>query len=340
MRIAITGAGWYGCSLALGLKERGHEVTLYEQSDHIFHGASGANPARLHQGQHYPRSRLTRAFCQEHQAAFLARYGHLTRSVPINIYAVAADESLVDFGTYCQVLRGEVEYITIHDPGEFGLTKVEGAILTGERHIVIRRAREHFESALRENLICGYRPIGTSSRVLGVTSAYSADWTIDCTFCAQDGENIERYEPCVTGILESLERKSNKAVTIMDGPFPSIYPWDEEQNLNSLTSAKFTPLARCSTYAEAKAVLDTAKRDEITARANAMLEQASNYWPSVRDLYKLVDCRLAIRAMPKSAADARLVDIIKTGERSLRVRAGKIDAVIHAEQQVCSMIGA
>jgi hypothetical protein len=273
MRIAITGAGWYGCSLALGLKERGHEVTLYEQSDHIFSGASGANPARLHQGPHYPRSRLTRAFCQEHQSAFLSRYGHLTRSVPINIYAVAVDESLVDFGTYCQVLRGEVEYITIHDPGEFGLAKVEGAILTGERHIVIRRAREHFESALKDNLRFGSGLRSISNYKLGIKRT-AFDWHIDCTFCAQDGENIERYEPCVTGILEG---QSDKAVTIMDGPFPSVYPWDEEQNLNSLTSAKFTPLARCKTYAEAKAVLDTAKRDEITARANAMLEQASNY---------------------------------------------------------------
>lgn len=332
MKIAISGAGWYGCSLAYGLKLRGHTVELYDAHS-IFAGASGANPARLHQGQHYPRSRLTRAYCQEHQSAFLDRYGFLTRNVPVNIYAIARDESLVDFGTYCQILRGEIEFITVYQPSEFGLFNVEGAILTGERHIVIREAKDFFNRELGENLTCGKSSILPPDLI---PSGY--DWHIDCTFCARDSENIERYEPCVTGILEGA---ADRAVTIMDGPFPSIYPWDEEQNLNSLTSAKFTPLTKaCKTYEEARAVLNTAKRDEITARANAMLDQASTYWPTVRDLYKLVDYRLGIRAMPKSAADARLVDIIKTGPQSLRVRAGKIDAVIHAEKLICEMIGA
>lgn len=330
MKIAIKGAGWYGCSIALGLKRKGHDVTVYESTDHIFAGASGANPARLHQGQHYPRSRLTRAFCQEHQAAFLERYGYLTRSVPINLYAVARDDSLVDFGTYHQILKPEIELVTVYDPAEFGLTNVEGAILTGERHIVIREARAFFERELKENIRCN------TGMETGQARAGEVDWVIDCTFCANDAENIDRYEPCVTYLLEG---PTNKAVTIMDGPFPSLYPWDEEQNLNSLTSASLTPLSKtCKTWEEARTSLANTKRDEIAARGDAMMKQMSYYWPSVRDLYKIVDYRTAIRAMPKSAADARLVDIVRTGDRSLRVRAGKIDAVIHAEEQICQMI--
>lgn len=324
MRVRITGAGWYGCSIAYGLRQRGHDVQLVEHK-HIFAGASGANPARLHQGQHYPRSRLTRAYCQEHHAAFMGRYGFLTRCVPVNLYAVAKDESLVDFGTYCQILRGEIEYITVHDPGEFGLANVEGAILTGERHIVIREAREFFERELGS--ITSSAPDG------------DVDWEIDCTFCARDQENIERYEPCLTVLLETAG-PSSKAVTIMDGPFPSLYPWDEAKGLSSLTSAKLTPFAKCPTYQDAQYVLDTLDELEITTRAHAMLNQLAFYWPSVRDLYSIVDYRLGIRAMPKSAADARLVDIIQTGERKLRVRAGKIDAVIHAENMIVEKIGA
>ncbi|HEY6021415.1 MAG TPA: FAD-dependent oxidoreductase [Candidatus Paceibacterota bacterium] len=323
MKIRVTGAGWYGSSIALGLLQRGHEVEIIEQN-HIFAGASGANPARLHQGQHYPRSRLTRAYCQEHHAAFMGRYGFLTKAIPVNLYAVAEDESLVDFGTYTQILRGEIEFITVHDPAEFGLAHCEGAILTGERHIVIRKAREFFEGKL-------------SGFITQAPSQKLVDWEVDCTFCARDSENIDRYEACLTVILEG---PTDRAVTIMDGPFPSLYPWDEERNMNSLTSAKLTPIKRCGSYLEARGVLDDLTKDEITARANAMLEQISHYWPQVRDLYGIVDYRLGIRAMPKSAADARLVDIVRTGENKLRVRAGKIDAVIHAEQMICSMIGA
>lgn len=256
----------------------------------------------------------------------MQRYGSLTRAVPINLYAVARDESLVDFGTYTQILKPEIELITVYDPGEYGLTNVEGAILTGERHIVIREARAFFEKELSQCLVTNFQ--ATNSPF---------DWEIDCTFCARDSENIDRYEACITVLVEG---PTDKAVTVMDGPFPSLYPWDEQHGLSSITSAKLTPLKRCATYEEADFVLQNTTKDEVAARADAMIKQMSQYWPAVRDLYRIADYRLGIRAMPKSAADARLVDIIRTGERSLRVRAGKIDAVIHAENLICDMIGA
>jgi hypothetical protein len=74
----------------------------------------------LHQGFHYPRSRLTRAACLDHAEAFMARYGHLTAGVPVNIYAIASDQSLVDFDQYVQTLRGEVEFVTIAGPPSSG----------------------------------------------------------------------------------------------------------------------------------------------------------------------------------------------------------------------------
>ncbi|HEY5410270.1 MAG TPA: hypothetical protein VIJ94_06035 [Caulobacteraceae bacterium] len=156
--------------------------------------------------------------------------------------------------------------------------------------------------------------------------------TIDCTFCAMDSEAIDRYEPCITVLLEG---PTDRAVTIMDGPFPSLYPWNEQLGLNSLTSAKFTPLSKtCRSYDEAQHQLDTVTSDELAARMSDMLGQLAHFWPGVRDHYQIADFRLAVRAMPKSAADARLVDVVSIGEHAIRVRAGKIDAVFRAEALV------
>lgn len=327
MRIRVLGGGWYGCSIALALIADGHDVELHEVADRLFAGASGANPARLHAGFHYPRSRLTRAFCQEHHAAFMERYGHLTRGVPVNVYAVAAEDSMLDFGTYTQVLRGEVEFVTVERPGELGLRKVEGAVLTGERHIVIDLARAHFTEALEGRARFGVPP--------GLVDDRAWDWTLDCTFCANDGTNVDRYEPCLTALLEG---PTERAVTIMDGPFPSIYPWNEIRGLSSLTSAKWTPFAKCGTRAEAEAVLTNVSVREVERRAECMLGQLAEYWPEVLERYRIVDHRLSIRAMPRSGADARLVDVVRVGERALRVRAGKIDAILHAERVVREMV--
>jgi hypothetical protein len=331
VRVRVLGGGWYGCHLASALIEAGHEVELHESAARLFSGASGGNPARLHKGFHYPRSRLTRAACQEHADAFMARYGHLTRTVPINLYAVAAAISLVDFGTYRDTMASSgLEFLTVTDPAAYGLADVEGALLTGERHIVIDEARAHFRACLEGAVHYGCRA--------GCLSDPAWDLTIDCTFCALDAEAIDRYEPCLTVLLEG---PTDKAVTIMDGPLPSIYPWNEDQGLISLTSASLTPLSKtCRTWAEANAVLNGASAADLGERAYAMLRQMARFWPAAADLFRIADTRLTVRAMPRSGADARLVDVVRVGERTLRVRAGKIDAVFRAEALIKEAIAA
>lgn len=321
MKIRVLGGGWYGCSIALGLIADGHDVVLHETADYLFAGASGGNPARLHLGFHYPRSGLTQAACLDHQREFMERYGHMTRGVPINIYAVAAQDSLVDYRQYVDAFRGKVQFIEV-DPALYGLQNVEGAILTGERHIVIDEARQWFKTML-----------GSAARYgveMGSVDSREYDLTIDCTFCSNDAENIDRFEPCVTAILEG---PANRAITIMDGPFGSIYPWDETRSLCSLTSASLTPISKtCRSYAEARQMLDAQNFRDLCDRGDAMMEQMSRYWPDALDWFRIVDFKLTIRAMPKSAADSRLVDVVRVGKKALRVRAGKIDAVFHAER--------
>ena len=319
--IVILGGGWYGCHLARALLKMGYSVALYESTDRLFNGASGNMPARLHLGFHYPRSYLTRSACQDHYAKFMCEYGFLTRGVPINIYAVAEHRSMVDFGNYRQILKGEVEYVTIADPRDYGLLHVEGAVLTGERHVLVHQARAFFEEQLGS--IVKYNcpdtlPIGA--------------FVIDCTFCARDNQNVDRYEPCVTALVEG---PSHKAVTIMDGPFPSLYPWDETKGLSSLTSALLTPISKaCKTWAEARKILDETDNKEIVARANDMIEQMAYFYPFIREGYRLHGVRLAVRAMPLSGADARLVDVVRVDETCLRIRASKLDAIFYAEDVV------
>ncbi len=332
MRVAVLGGGWYGCHIAAALMRDGHDAMLFEREARLFSGASGANPARLHLGFHYPRSKLTRAACQEQHAAFMKSYGHLTRAIPVNLYCIAEEASHVDFGNYVQTLRGELEFLTVERTEDFGLEQVEGAIQTGERHIVIREAREFFTALLGDRVHL--------NQVQGV-EVESEQWdaVVDCTFCARDATRIDRYEPCVTTVLEG---PTDRAVTIMDGPFPSIYPWDERDGLCSLTSALHTPLAKnCKTYQEAQAVIASTDGATVRQRAEAMRLHMGDFWPESLARFRVVDNMLAIRAMPASGADARLVDLVKTGPKTFRVRAGKIVSIFHAEQlvrdSICSL---
>lgn len=320
MKILILGAGWYGCHLARALRADGCDVFIVDKAGVIFAGASGGIPARVHLGFHYPRSAATRSACLAHQSRFMAEYGHLTAGVPVNLYAIAAHDSLLDFGTYVHTLAGSVPFLPVRDPAEYGLQNVEGAVLTGERHVITRKAREFFARELGE--VVSANP---------GDCPFTPDWTIDATFCARESAGVDRYEPCVTALLRG---PTDRAVTVMDGPFPSVYPWDEERGLLSLTSAKFTPLARCATRQEAEEVLAAAEERELSLRCQAMLGQIAHFWPIAANAFELHGWRLSIRAMPRSGADARLVDIVEFPGNVLRVRAGKIDAVLDAEDIV------
>ncbi len=324
MRVLVLGGGWYGCHLAAALRAQ-HEVLLLEQKAELFRGASGANPARLHIGPHYPRSQRTRRACQSHSAQFLSTYGELTRPIARNVYAIADDDSLMDFGTYEQVMRAEIDYLRVHSPLELGLANVEGGIMVNERHIVIDRARDYFARQLAD--LIRYN----SNQAEAEHEAARADLVIDCTFCSSDEQDVARFEPCMTLLLEG---PTMEAVTIMDGPFPSLYPWDEDRDLCSLTSAKWTPISRERTHARAREVLAELSGASIKARAATMLDQMAHYMPRVRDTHRWVGQLFGVRAMPRSGSDARLVQVLEVGPNRLRIRAGKIDAIFDAEHAV------
>lgn len=331
MKVRVLGGGWFGCHIAKSLIGDGHDVQLHETGSRLFGGASGNNPARLHAGFHYPRSHATRSACRAHYEAFMAEYGFLTASVPVNLYAVASDHSMVDFGTYRRIMDdGAMQFLDVEVPREFGLRGVEGALQVRERHIYIDSARRHFTELLSQRL-------HTSMPIAEDLEDPAFDLTIDCTFCANDEAGIDRYEPCLVLLMRG---PVDKAVTIMDGPFPSLYPWNEGAGLCSLSSAKFTPFSKeCRTMAEARGVLDGLGKYDVESQGRQMVESMRNFYPAVDD-YDVVEHRLSIRAMPLSAADTRLVDVVQCGRRLLRVRAGKIDAIIAAESAIRRIIEA
>jgi len=327
MKIRIIGAGFYGCHVGLTLLRDGHDVHIYEIKDSIFKGASGCIPARIHKGFHYPRSKKTRDACQAHAREFEEFYAPFIRKIPTNIYAIAANKSLVDFEQYVHTLKPEVPFEVIKKPSDYGLANVEGAILTEERHIVTDDVREFYRKELEGRITFGAKPKAVDD------PAY--DVTIDATFCAYDSRPIDRYEPCVVGLLEG---SVDTAVTIMDGPFGSVYPWNPSRHLLSLSSARFTPYSKaCKTWEAANLILSQLSTSDKERRVRAMYDDVAHYYPPLRN-YNIVNILHSIRAMPLSGADTRLIDIVRVGETGIRIRAGKIDAVVEATQRIREMI--
>ena len=87
MRIAIVGAGWNGCHLAIELNKAGHDITVLEKRPMIFSGCSGIFGIRLHRGPHYPRSKPTREDCHAEFERFCKTYPEIVKHCEDSIYA-------------------------------------------------------------------------------------------------------------------------------------------------------------------------------------------------------------------------------------------------------------
>ena len=67
MKFAIIGAGFFGLSIAIKIKEKypNSLVSIFEKEKDILMGASGKNQFRCHLGYHYPRSEKTIQECKK-----------------------------------------------------------------------------------------------------------------------------------------------------------------------------------------------------------------------------------------------------------------------------------
>lgn len=105
MRVAVIGAGLFGCTAALHLDRAGAEVHLFEKSGVLLNGATSRCYYRLHRGYHYPRSLETAKESLQSEASFRAEYGPAVIDGGVQIYAVANEGSRVSGEVFEHFLR-------------------------------------------------------------------------------------------------------------------------------------------------------------------------------------------------------------------------------------------
>ena len=108
MKIAILGAGWFGCHIASKLKIK-NDVDLYEEKNQILSGTSSYNTNRLHHGFHYPRSKKTRSQCVNNFDLFKKEYPNIFIKIKKNIIAIH-NKSKVNFKNYKNILKVSFDF--------------------------------------------------------------------------------------------------------------------------------------------------------------------------------------------------------------------------------------
>ena len=338
LSVAVIGAGWYGCHIALSLRGLGLDVTVFDQNDRAMHEASGNNQFRLHLGFHYPRHHGTRAQSRDGFMRFVERYPQLSREVVENIYAVPREDSLIDFATYRLIMTSSgIDFREVRETSVF-LQGVDGLLLTGERVLLIERARRYFTERLGDSLQLATcigeideRPDGA---YIGGTRY---DVVVDATWGHRTGLPMRFfYEPTILLYYET--DGPFPAVTLVDGPLCSIYP-TEDPGLYTLSSVPHTPLGRLDSASAARLVRDSVSAATVAEKVQAMEGQISRYVPEFRERFRFVGPQLAIKTKPVGKFDDRSCYVFRRG-RVFSVMSGKIDTIFFATERILAAIEA
>lgn len=319
-KIAIIGGGWVGCHLARVLSLDA-DVSLYERNSFLLNETSAINQNRLHYGYHYARNGSTRELCKTTFQLFLRDYGHITKNVPNNFYAVSNDESLLDDATILSIFRDFPHQKVSYHP----LQNTSLVLNTPERFIDTDAARDYFEQLLWPLLVDAEVSVDDVDLL-----KQDYDFVIDCT----NNSLLRPADNCffenVMMMLYTIKKPLPfGALTYIDGELFSLYPY-----LGGRMSLSHVVHGILSQHASYPSKLYAHNYDQ---HRMAMEQHIKQYWPEFDDYLEPEFPVSSIKAKVKNKSASRM-PVAKHEDNLISVFTGKIQGIYTIENIVKDFI--
>ncbi len=306
--VAVIGGGFYGCMLAVHLRESGAEVVLLEKHDDLLMRASLVNQARVHNGYHYPRSLITGLRSRVNFPRFVEEFRACIDSAFDKIYAVAANHSHVTarhFVNFCTRIGAPLRPVPSHIRELFDPQHVEAVYAVEEYAFDAVRLRREMWRRLRAagvevRLGAEVTRIGREAGRLrlevrspeGATEQV-VEQAFNCTYSQINPLLVRsgiapiplKHEVTEMALVEMPGELAGIGVTVMCGPFFSCMPYPS-RGLHSFSHVRYTP--HTSWRDSGREVLDAHEflaRGSWKTRFPLMVRDAARYLPA------LADCR-------------------------------------------------
>ena len=345
MKICIIGAGFFGLHTAKQILKKypSSQIEIYESSSAPFLGASSNNQCRLHMGFHYPRSAFTIYQSIMGYDRFSTEYPGVCSVIGSNYYAIHS-QGLVSAEEYFAVMDSFHLNYEFQPPPSFIKKQqdIEAVIRVPEQWIDLNLLKKNVLNDLRckfEFNACVSNIDPMSGEVfLGAKSVGEFDFVINATYVSpnmgfRDGKFHVKYE--LAALVDChCSFDANTALTIMDGPYVSIYP--SSTTRHTLSSVVHTPFI----FGEG--------REKTIDRLDNILplsQQAKVQEKIIEHVQSLVEievdhCRLWLAPKVKLAGefgDSRTTEMVREG-KLMSILCGKLDSVFSASDKILSSI--
>lgn len=356
----MLGGGVFGCTSALALAERGHDVTLFDRLPTLLGGASYHNQNRLHLGFHYPRDPQTAAQCQRGFARFAETFRACVVRGFTSAYFIAEEGSRTSPSEFMAFCAAQGLAVRALDPKTFsprvervalGVTTDEAVYDAGLLRAVLT------ERLVRARVTCvlGRAITAITRRNTGFSldgeggAAGDYDAVVNCTYAdvqrltASLGHAVtpRQYEYTAVAVVE-LDGAAPTGITVLDGPFMTVLPFGATGR-HLLYHVEQTVIAR-----EVAAQMDPRWRDPRTAPFAqidrgawfaAMVRRSAEFVPSLgaaRLAGVLEGPRMVLAHRDATDARPSITTLHEPGY--VTVFAGKVDHCLGAADEVVAHI--
>ena len=338
IKIAIIGAGWFGCHIGFKLKQNKFDVKIFEKESDIFKNASGNNTNRLHLGFHYPRSFLTRRMSYDGYKKFIKQYPNLSKPLKNNIYAIAKSKlNKMNASLYKNsMLRSNLKFSNL-DAKKIDLINIEKTFNTNERAIDHVKAKKFFKKKLKNNIFFR-REIKSIKKIKKKFKVDDKiyDFVINCSY--QQVFKLKHldltYEHCLFSIYKA-KNKNQKSYTIMDGPFYTLLKWNK--NLFGLYSVKDSRIFISKNFNRVSKSFNNLSVKKENQVKEKILKGFLKFYPNFKNNFKFVKNLYSIRTIIKNKKDARIC-IVRNKDNFINILSGKIDHIFYAYNEVLKCI--
>ena len=339
MRIAVVGAGLFGCTAAIYAARAGHDVHLFEAKPELMCGATASTYSRLHRGYHYPRSPATGEESRSAERSFRREYGPAVIDDGDQFYAVPRSGSRVTVDQFRDFLDN-YDLPFSEDGGVFSV--VEPRINLG---VLQQMVRQKVQSA-------GVRVhLGTHAasdirrkfdRIVVATYASLNEVLGELGHAPQ----AYKFQVVERPIVRLPAGFANTSIVIVDGPFGCIDPYDET-GLHMLghvvhtIHCENTGLAAFVPEHLAPLIDQGVIADPPHTRFREVVDNLARYVPDVAEA-EYCGSSFVVRAVlaHQEATDRRPTLVRRHDEQLVSVFSGKLGTAVRAAREALQAIEA
>jgi hypothetical protein len=308
MNVVVIGAGIFGTSISIKLRERDFNVTLIDSNPDIMMEASRLNHNRLHYGFHYPRSFDTARQSLDGYESFYRTFKNSISNDFPNYYLVENDSNVnsLQYKSFCDKL--ELEY-TIETPNiDMDLSRIESSYRTKEPIYDF----DGVKNTLKEMLLDSGVNVIFNNKVSDKDIYEKYDVIINTTYSSiNEINNILgipqtklRLQKVVIPIFKMNMEKIG--ITIMDGEFCSILPKGFDPNTFLLYHVKYSVIKSLDSYT----VPSEWKNENLDMEkiVSKIYKESEKYFRFLKDA-EPIGYWQSIRALPINDDDSRVSNI-------------------------------